>query len=147
VNATDRAIVNALQAGFPLSERPYRDAAEPLGLTEAELLQRLQVLLDTGVLSRFGPLWNIERLGGAYTLAALHAPEAEFERVAEQVNAHPQIAHNYAREHELNMWFVVAARTRQEIDAVLAAIERETGCTVLDFPKEREFFIGARFDV
>ncbi len=146
MDAVDRAVVNALQGGFPLSERPYRDAAAALGLTEAALLARLERLLADGVLSRFGPLWNVERMGGAYTLAALHAPPERYEEVTALVNAHPEVAHNYAREHRLNMWFVVAATSRARIDEVLAAIAAETGCRVDDFPREDEFRIEARFD-
>jgi len=146
LDATDRAIVNALQGGFPLSERPFRDAAAGLGLAEAVLIARIGALLDAGVLSRFGPLYNVEAMGGAYTLAALAVPEDDFEAVAAQVNAHPEVAHNYAREHTLNMWFVVAAATRAQVAAVLARIEAQTGLRVYDFPKQAEYFVEARFD-
>ena len=111
MDALDRAIINELQGGFPLSTEPYREAAARLGTTEAELLQRLDVLLETGTLSRFGPMYHAERLGGALTLAAMKIPPHDFERVTALVNAHPEVAHNYAREHALNMWFVLATET------------------------------------
>lgn len=144
MDETDRAIVNALQGGFPISERPYAEAAEGLGLGEDELIDRIERLVATGALSRFGPLYNAERLGGAVTLAAIAVPEAEFERVTELVNAHPEVAHNYARQHALNMWFVVAAERPERLAEVLAAIGAETGLSVLDMPKLDEFFIGLR---
>ncbi|MBX6366892.1 MAG: AsnC family transcriptional regulator, partial [Rhodospirillales bacterium] len=108
IDATDRRIIDALQGGFPLTERPYADAAAALGIEEAELLSRLERLLAEGVLSRFGPLYNAERLGGAVTLAAMAVPRERFEEVAALVNAHPEVAHNYERDDALNMWFVVA---------------------------------------
>jgi len=105
MDASDRRIVNGLQGGFPITERPFAETAATLDLTEDALIERLGRLLAEGRLSRFGPLYNAERLGGAVTLAAMAVPEAEFDRVAEAVNAHAEVAHNYARDHELNMWF------------------------------------------
>jgi DNA-binding Lrp family transcriptional regulator len=134
LDATDRAIVNGLQGGFPLSERPYLEAASTLGLSEDELRRRIERLLAAGVLSRFGPMFNAEALGGAVTLCAMAVPEVRFEEVADLVNAHPEVAHNYARDHALNMWFVIASDDRTAIARVIAAIEEETGLEVLDFP-------------
>ncbi|GAB6043867.1 AsnC family transcriptional regulator [Endothiovibrio diazotrophicus] len=145
MDATDRAIINELQGGFPVCERPYAEAAGRLGLDEDQLIVRLQRLLDEGLLSRFGPLYHAERLGGGLTLAATEVPEGDFDRVVEQVNAFPEVAHNYAREHRLNLWFVLATDTPQRIDEVIRAIEARTGLTVFNLPKEREFFVGLHF--
>ena len=143
----DRAIVNALQDGFPLSARPFLDAANALDTTEEELISRIRRMLDEGTLSRFGPLYDVERGGGAFMLAALQVPAAEFDRVATIVNRHPEVAHNYQREHRLNMWFVIATEKPEDIATVVAAIERETGLAVLDFPKRREYFVGLKLAV
>lgn len=137
----DRDLINGLHGGLAICERPYLEAAQRLGLSEDELLARLTRLLADGVLTRVGPLYQIERMGGAFTLAALHAPADQFEQVAQCVNALPQVAHNYARDHDLNMWFVIATETPGEIDTVIAQIERETGCSVFNFPKSREYFV------
>ena len=99
----DRDIINGLQGGLEICERPYLEAAQRLGLQEDDLIARLTSLLSQGVLTRIGPLFQIERMGGAFTLAALHAPAEQYEQVAQQVNAREQIAHNYAREHDFNM--------------------------------------------
>ncbi len=137
----DRAILNQLQGGFPLGERPFLEAAAALGVTENGLLERLSDLLERGVLTRFGPLFDAEKLGGQFSLCAMSVPAQDFERVAALVNAHPEVAHNYEREHRFNMWFVVAAA---EVRTVLDAIERETGYPVMDLPREAEYFIGLR---
>jgi len=131
----DKNLINALQGGFPLVAEPYRQVADSLGLGEAELLRRLDSLLERRVLTRFGPMFQIERAGGAFVLAALRVPEADFERVAAQVNAFPEVAHNYRREHELNMWFVLATATPQGIAEAIAAIEAATGLPVFAFRK------------
>ena len=141
MDQTDRDIINGLHGGLAICERPYLEAAQRLGLTEDELLARLTRLLKEGVLTRVGPLYQIERMGGAFTLAALHASADQFERVAQCVNAMPQVAHNYQREHELNMWFVIATETPYEIEEVIRTIEKETGCDVYNFPKSREYFV------
>jgi DNA-binding Lrp family transcriptional regulator len=141
IDDLDRRILNALQDGFPIAERPYGEAAARLGISEATLIARLEGLLEAGVLSRFGPLYNVAKMGGAITLAAMRVPEARFDEVAAIVNAYAEVAHNYRRDHRFNMWFVLACETPQEIAAVLADIEARTGLAVLDLPKEEEFFL------
>ena len=108
------------------------------------LLARLQRLLDARVLTRFGPMFQIERLGGRFVLAALAVPEERFDEVTALVNALPEIAHNYRREHHLNMWFVLATETPEGIDAATRRIEADTGLPVFAFPKLREFFVDMR---
>ncbi|MBN8475845.1 AsnC family transcriptional regulator [Sulfuritalea sp.] len=141
LDATDRRIINALQGDFPLVAEPFREVADALGLSEAELLQRIDAMLERKVLTRFGPMFQIERAGGAFVLAAMKVPEAEFDRVAAQVNAFPEVAHNYRRDHALNMWFVLATATPEGIAAAVDAIEAATGLPVFPFPKEREYFV------
>ena len=140
----DRRIINALQGGFPLCDEPYRAVAESLGIDQAQLIERLQRMLDARVLTRFGPMFQIEAIGGAFVLAALAVPEERFDAVTDQVNALPEVAHNYRREHALNMWFVLATETVDGIERAIARIEQLTGLTVYAFPKEREFFVEMR---
>lgn len=147
MDTIDRHIINSLQGGFPLSERPYAEAAARLGLTEDELIQRLDGLLEKGALTRFAPMYHAERLGGALTLAAMKIPPVEFERVAGIVNGFPEVAHNYAREHEFNMWFVLATETPARIHEVIGEIKKATGHAVYNMPKLEEFFVGLRFTV
>ena len=137
-----RASVDRLQAGFPVCERPFLEAARTLGTSEDDLIARIDRLLREGTLTRFGPLFHVERMGGAFTLAAMCVPPGEFEPTAAAVNAFPEVAHNYAREHPLNMWFVLATETPAATDDAIAKIEARTGLPVLTFPKEREFFVG-----
>ena len=138
----DRAIVDRLQTGFPVCERPFLEAARALGTTEDDLIARIDRLLRAGTLTRFGPLFQVERMGGAFTLAAMSVPVAEFEHTAAAVNALPEVAHNYAREHALNMWFVLATESAEATADAIDRIETRTGLPVLTFPKEREFFVG-----
>jgi siroheme decarboxylase len=137
----ERTIVNGLQGGFPLCRRPFAAAARELGLEEETLIGKLGAMLSEGVLTRFGPMYDAERLGGGFTLCALSVPASDFERVARLVNAHPEVAHNYERAHRFNMWFVLAAAQRPRLAEVIAAIEAETGYPVLDLPRLEEYFV------
>lgn len=141
LDEVDRRLINALQGGFPLVAEPYRKVGEALGLPEEEVLRRLDALLERRVLTRFGPMFQIERAGGAFVLAAMRVPESRFDEVAAAVNRFPEVAHNYRRAHELNMWFVLATATPDGISAAIAAIEAATGLPVFAFPKEREYFV------
>ncbi|WP_415382359.1 Lrp/AsnC family transcriptional regulator [Halosimplex sp. TS25] len=153
LDAVDRALLNAFQGGFPVVADPYEPAAAALrdhdvDVTAAELHERLAALDEEGVLTRFGALINAEAIGGTATLVAMHAPEERFDEVAEQVNAHAEVAHNYEREHpHLNMWFVVSVADEDRVDEVLAEIEEETGQETYNLPKQREFHVGAKFPV
>ena len=146
LTAVDRQIIDNLQGEFPICERPYAEVAERLGITENELLQSLERLLADKVLTRFGPMYQIERMGGAFVLAALAVPETRYEEVTALVNALPQVAHNYRREHALNMWFVLATETQGGSAEAVARIERDTGLAVYAFPKEREFFVEMKLE-
>lgn len=144
MDARDRELIDALHGGFPIVERPYAAVADVLGIAEDDVIARLSRLLDDGTLTRFGPLYDAATLGGAFTLAAMSVPEVQFDAVAEIVNSFPEVAHNYRRDHELNMWFVVATETRDGIADTLDRIERRTGLRVLDLPKEQEYFLELR---
>ena len=137
----DRAIVNALQGGFPVSTRPFAAVSQELGLEQKEILHRLRSLLEKGVLTRFGPMYDAERLGGAVTLCAMAVPEERFEEVAQLVNGFPEVAHNYARAHALNMWFVLAVEQPELIPTTVAWIEAVTGLEVVNLPKLDEYFL------
>jgi DNA-binding Lrp family transcriptional regulator len=151
IDAIDRAIIDRLQGGFPISERPYAEAAVALGIGEDELLSRLQRMLDARVLTRFGPMFQVERMGGAFVLAAMRVAESDWEHVLAAVNAFPEVAHNYRRESdkgcELNMWFVLATETPGGIDAAVRNIEAATGLPVFPFPKLREYFVEMKLPV
>lgn len=142
----DKAIINRLQQGLPICESPYRYVAEQLGVAEAELLERLQNLLNQGVLSRFGPMYHAEQMGGALTLAAMKVPAERFDEIAGIVNGFPEVAHNYARNHALNMWFVLATEKPEQVQAVIDAIERQTGLTVYNMPKIKEYYVGLQLE-
>jgi len=140
----DRAIINGLQGGFPVCDHPFAEVAAQLHTTEQEIISRIDQLLKQGTLSRFGPMYHAERMGGSLSLAAMKIPADDFDRVAEILNAIPEVAHNYARDHVLSMWFVLATETPSEHAAALEEIEQKTGYPVYDMPKIKEYFVGLK---
>lgn len=143
----DRRIINRLQGCFPVCERPFQQAAEKLDITESELITRIRCMLDDGLLTRFGPMYHAENMGGALSLCAMKVPAESFDEVVEQVNAFPEVAHNYQRDHEMNMWFVLATETPEQLDGCLHEIEETTGIPVFNLPKKEEFYVGLHFKV
>ncbi len=143
----DRALINTLQGGFPICERPYAEVAARVGSDEAAVIARIESLLARGLLSRFGPMYHAAQMGGALSLAAMEIPPADFDRVTDIVNKHPEVAHNYARNHRLNMWFVLATETPDAQQETIARIERETGYPVYNMPKIREYFVELKLHV
>jgi hypothetical protein len=121
-----------------------RRSPPPCTWTRPKLIARIARLREIGAVTRFGPFFDAEAMGGAFCLCAMAVPQDRFDAVVTLVNALPEVAHNYERAHRLNMWFVLATERPEGIDKAAARIERETGLRVLRFPKEREFFIGFR---
>ena len=146
-SGVERAVINRLQHGLPLTPHPFEDVARELGISEQTLLDTLARLLENRTLTRFGPMFHAGRMGGGLTLAAMRVPAPEFDRVAEQVNFFPEVAHNYRRDHELNMWFVLACEQPGQVDETIADIERTTGFPVFNMPKEEEFHVNLHFPV
>ena len=142
--AEDALLINHLHGGFPLDERPFATVGAQLGWSEERVIERLHQLLARGVLTRFGPLFQIERAGGQFVLAAIAVPDERFAVVTTVVNSFPEVAHNYRRTHRLNMWFVVAAETPALAQTAIARIEEAVGLPVYAFPKEEEYFVELR---
>jgi DNA-binding Lrp family transcriptional regulator len=146
LDAVDAQLIDDYQSGFPIDERPFRRLGEDVEVSEKEALARVEGLIDRGVFRRFGAVLNPPVIGSS-TLAAVQAPEERFSEIAEVVNSHRQVNHNYRRAHDWNMWFVVTAGSRERRDAILADIEERTGCEVLNLPMLTDFYIDLEFPV
>ena len=147
MDALDRQIINQFQGGIPIEDRPFEIMAEQLDTTESEVMTRLSFMLDDGLLTRFGPMFNIDKMGGTFSLCAMRVPEASFDEIADKVNALPEVAHNYERDHSLNMWFVIAAESISALDNIIKKIEQITELEVYNFPKQKEFYVNLKLDI
>ncbi|MFC3153253.1 AsnC family transcriptional regulator [Litoribrevibacter euphylliae] len=146
MNELDRKLIDEYQKGLPISSRPYLEMAENLGVSESEVIESLERLQESGVLSRVGPVFNHKK-AGASVLAAMAVPDAELKTVAEQVNAFDGVNHNYAREHKYNLWFVVTAPDQEQLNQVLEDIEAVCGYTVMPLPMVKSYYIDLGFKI
>lgn len=137
-------LLNDWQRDFPLVARPYAALASKLGCDESAVLESLAELRHSGHVSRIGAVFRPHVLGFS-TLAAVACPAERIEAVARIVDAHPEVNHNYEREHRYNLWFVVTAPTRAAVDAALADIHRATGLKPLDLPMLEDYHIDLGF--
>ena len=143
----DKKIINQLQGGFPICENPWDELEQRLEIPAEEIINRIERLKAEGLLSRFGPMYHAEKMGGGLTLAAMKVDKSRYDEVTEIVNSFSEVAHNYEREHELSMWFVIATESPEQIQQVISEIEQKTGIRVYDMPKQQEFFLNLKFEV
>lgn len=146
LDALDRRLIDSYQRGLPVCSRPFARIAERLGAAEDEVITRLERLQARGVLSRVGPVFDHAR-AGASLLAAVAVPEAERDAFAELINAAPGVNHNYAREHDYNLWFVMTAPDASALDARLDALEARLGVPILRLPMLESFHIDLAFPI
>jgi siroheme decarboxylase len=144
----DKKILNILQKEFPLEERPFLIVAEKCGISEDEVLSRIQKLKDVGIIRRIGAVFDGAKLGRVSTLCAARVPDDEINNFVQIVNANKNVTHNYRRNNEYNIWFTVSAATAQELEAFLADVKEKTGVTdIQDMRAVRTFKINASFDL
>ena len=139
------SFINQFQSGFPINQHPFSSVAAELDVTEMALIETLKVLLKDGILSRFGTLYDSQQMGGDVCLVAMKIAPADFDHVAEQINQFDEVAHNYQREHDFNLWFVLSTEKKTQQQAVLKQIEKVTHYKVYPFPKLKEYYVGLKF--
>lgn len=144
MNHLEKQLIDEYQKGLPVCSRPYLEMANRLGSSEEKVIEALARLKNDGLLSRVGPVFNHKK-AGASVLAAMAVPEDELSHVAEQVNAFEGVNHNYAREHEFNLWFVVTAPDQDQLQKCINAIELECGYAVMSLPMVKSYFIDLGF--
>lgn len=142
----DFRLLNDWQRGFPLVSRPYAALAENLGCDEEAVLAGLASLKTRGHVSRVGAVFRPHVLG-ASTLAAVACPPERMEAVARLIDGFPEVNHNYERDHAYNLWFVVAAPSRERVSEVLAEIHHFSGLRPLDLPMVADYHIDLGFDL
>ncbi len=144
----DRDILNIIQSGFPLTARPYARVGEQVGLSEAEVLDRVRELKDKGVIRRIGGNVWAAKVGYVSTLCAAKVPDEKLALFAETVNALEGVTHNYRRDNDtLNVWFTLIVPTQEDLETTLEAIEKKTGVLPESFPAVKTFKIKVDFEV
>lgn len=145
----ERDILNALQSGIPVCERPFRKLGEALGIGEGELVASVGSLVGSGVIRRMGPVFDASALGYKSVLAALYAPPERCDEIASVIDAFPEATHSYLRDDSLlNFWFTLTAPGDGRIAEIVAEISAATGIAGIRlFKSRRTFKIRAVFEV
>ncbi|ACV62138.1 putative transcriptional regulator, AsnC family [Desulfofarcimen acetoxidans DSM 771] len=143
----DKKLLNIIQTGFPITTRPYRELAEKLATSEADIINRIERLQKIGVIRRLGGIFDSRSLGYTGTLCAMQVPEDRIDEVAAVINSYPGITHNYLREHKYNMWFTLLAESKERIQEILLEIKDVTAIKqLIVLPAENIFKIKVNFD-
>jgi siroheme decarboxylase len=146
IDSVDRSILNRIQSDFPISTTPYAVIATDLGLTEKEVLQRVQKLKKRGIIRRIGGNFVPEKLGYVSTLCAARVPEDRIDLFSKVVNRFPGVTHNYLRDNSYNIWFTFIAPSMEVIESSLTVISQKTGVSdIINLPATRNFKIKAHF--
>lgn len=147
MDTTDKKILEILQLKLPLTLRPYHAIGVKLGLSEEEVLSRIKRLKREGIIRHIGFLFNYRELGYTSTLVAMKVPWERVDEVAKLINSYPEVTHNYARDGEFNLWFVLVAENREKIQDILKEIRLKTKLNkILDLPVEKCFKLRVRID-
>jgi DNA-binding Lrp family transcriptional regulator len=148
IDETDKKILNRIQSDFPITPRPYETIAQELGLSEAEVIERIRRLKEDGIIRRIGGNFVPGKLGFVSTLCAGRVPADKIDAFAEIVNEYRGVTHNYVRDNTYNIWFTMIAPSMAEIDQSLAEISEKTGITgLINLPATKVFKIKAQFNL
>ena len=139
-----RQLLDRYQRGLPLSANPYAEIAAELGVSEQDVLATLRQLREQKIITRVGPVFDHHK-AGASTLVAMAVPPERLDEIAAYISRFDAVNHNYAREHDFNLWFVVTAADQQHLDTVLATIAADCGMPLLNLPMEQAYHIDLGF--
>jgi DNA-binding Lrp family transcriptional regulator len=125
----DRRLLNLMQGSFPIARRPYRQVAELGGVEEAEVMSRVQRLLDKRIIRQVTPIFDTRALGFSSMLVAAKVDPEHPHRAAQIINQHPGVSHNYLRNHEFNLWFTIATEpdSKLGLEGTLEILAKEAG--------------------
>lgn len=148
LDVIDRQLLNLVQKEVPVCAQPYQVLGDKLGISEREVIERLEKLMQQDVIRRLGGVFDSRKLGYKGTLCAIRVPADRIEEVAAVVNGYIGITHNYLRDHQYNMWFTILAQSPDKVDLILKEIKETTGIDdVINLPSERFFKVLVNFDV
>ena len=125
----DKRLLNLMQGSFPIAPRPFQHVASEAGVSEQEVMTRVQRLLDERIIRQVTPIFDTRALGYSSMLVAARVDPENPWRAANIINAHPGVSHNYLRNHEFNIWFTIATEPDSELglQGTLDVIAREAG--------------------
>lgn len=144
----DREILNRIQSEIPLTGRPFRTLGSEFGLSESEMLSRIQRMWDLGIVRRLGPIINYPAWGMSGVLVAAKADEDALALVTDCIKDIQEITHAYVRDSEWNLWFTVIAEDERKRDLIIDKVTQDAGLTsVQKLPQKKSFKLGVKFEI
>lgn len=145
-------LLDMIQAGIPLVERPFAELAQSLGVDESQVLARIAELKSPPhpIIRQISAIFDTRALGYRGSLVAAKVPEEQVESAAAAVNRHPGVSHNYLRNHAYNLWYTVAVGpdSRLGLEKTIDILHRESGATVTRLmPTLKLFKIGVKLNL
>jgi len=148
ITDADAQLLNAVQWSFPLDAQPYAVLGERLGLSEAEVIDRLREVKAEGVLRQLSAIFDTRALGYTSALIAAKVDPDHIDEAAEAINQHPGVSHNYKRNHDYNLWYTLAVPPGEDFDAHLDVLHQSSGASVTrKLPTLKLYKIGVKLDM
>jgi len=147
MDSVDRQLLGLISRSIGVAECPYAAVARTVGISEAEAVERIRGLRDSGIIRRIGAVIDTKAIGWTSTLCAAEVPEDRLEEFASVVGGYEEVTHNYLREGRPNCWFTVIAPDRDHLLRVMTGIEQRLGISLRSFPARKVFKIRVKFDI
>ena len=148
MDSIDKKILNIIQKDFPIVAEPFKAVADKVGITEDEVLERISILKQEGIIRRIGAVFDSKKMGFVSTLCAARVPEEKLKAFVEVVNSYAGVTHNYRRNHEYNVWFTFIAPDEGTLEKSLMEIRDRTGVeNIISMSAVRTFKIDASFEL
>lgn len=144
----DKRILVELQGNLPVVRRPFKEIADRIAISEDEFFTRVKRLTKGGIIRKFGLRIDSQKVGFKSTLIAMKVAPERLEETAARLSGYDFVTHNYARDHEYNLWFTVIERDESALKTAIERIEKEVEYEdMLDLPVKRKFKINVRFKI
>ncbi len=148
LDSTDKAILNLIQWDFPLVSRPFAEIGKRLNLSEDEAMKRVKAIKETGIIRQINAIFDTRRLKYKSALIAFSIKPDKLESVANEINKHSGVSHNYERDHEYNVWFTIAVPPYGSIQHDLEKFSKLDGVIKYRIlPTLKLYKIGVRLDM
>ena len=145
---SDKELLNEIQWTFPLVTRPFDAIAKKFNTSPATIKERLNALKKNGVLRQLSAIFDTRKLGYKSSLVAMTVDSEKLVQVANIINKHPGVSHNYERNHEFNLWFTIATPPGTNVKTEVDKFSKLPGVKATRMlPTIQMFKIGVKLDM
>jgi siroheme decarboxylase len=144
----DKEILNEIQWTFPLTSQPYHEIAKKFDVSLETVKEKLINLKKIGSLRQLSAIFDTRKLGYKSSLVAMEIEPDKLDYIAQQINRHPGVSHNYERNHQFNLWFTLAVPPGSDLKTEVDKFSKLKGIKkVRLLPTIKLFKIGVKLDM